>query len=304
MTSFPGDEEEDFSLTDSIDTQILMHRDAHFGGKFEFMLEYYDKGGKGVNPEFEIDRIRALAETERQSGQNLSGVMLSGPDAEKVAAARLAYKGFHDLYEAKKPKNSLPVLIADLILSEDDEPTKEIEAIVAQKGAAVPLLIDLLRSAHFSDPLFPGYGYAPALAVQCLGKIGDKRALISLFEAIGEGDFFNEDVILDALKSIGQPAKEFLLKVLHSRPLNYDNERAAIALERFKDDPEVSKTCLEMLTSPEIRKMVPLALYLTLVCEGLTSPDERNTFKSLIDAKDTPRSLQAEMRTIVKSWSA
>ena len=74
----------------------------------------------------------------------------------------------------------------------------------------MPALIDLLRNEDFYDPLFPGYGEAPVLAAKCLGLIGDKRAIISLFEAIGEGDFFNEDIILDALHVIGNPARDFL----------------------------------------------------------------------------------------------
>lgn len=297
------DENEEFALTDSIDSQILMHRDAHFGGKFEFMLDYYQKGGKGINPEFEIERIIALADTEKRSGQNLSAVMLTGADADKIASARIAYKSLRDLYEAKKPKTDLPILIADLILAEEDDPEEEIAAIVEQKSAAVPLLINLLRSADFSDSLFPGYGLAPALAVRCLGKIGDKRALISLFEAIGEGDFFNEDLILDALRSIGAPAKDFLLKVLHSKPLNYDNERAAIALERFKEDGEVSKACLEMLILPEVRKLMPLSAYLTFVCEGLSTPEDRMKFQELASDDLTPKQLQTDIRAIGKIWA-
>ena len=112
-------EEEEFGLTDSLDTQILMHRDAHFGGKFEFMIDYYTKGGKGVQPDFELERIQTLADTERRTGQNLSPLFLSGVEAEKVASARAAYKSLRDLYETKKKSSHLPALIADLILSEE-----------------------------------------------------------------------------------------------------------------------------------------------------------------------------------------
>lgn len=296
------EEDEEFAMADSLDIQILMHRDAHFGGKFEFMLDYYDAGGKGIQPDFEIDRIRQLAETERSMGQNLSALMLSGADAEKVADSRAAYKSLRDLYETKNVKTILPQLVADLILAEEEEPENEIAAIAAHKSAAVPLLIDLLRSPEFSNPLFPGYGYAPTLAIQCLGRIGDKRSLISLFEAIGEGDFFNEDLILDALKSIGEPAKEFLLKVLQGRPLNYDNERAAIALERFKEDPSVGKKCLGMLVQPEVLKDVPLATYLALNCEGLIDPEDRARFTSLANDPAVPKSIQIDVRAIVKHW--
>lgn len=298
------DDEEEFALTDSIDTQILMHRDAHFGGKFEFMLDYYNKGGKGIHPEFRLERICELAETEHKMGQNLSPLMLTGADAEKVAAARAAYKSLRDLYETKSVKALLPQLIADLILAEEEEPESEIAAIVAQKSPAVPFLIDLLRSPEFADPLFPGYGLAPALAVKCLGAIGDKRALISLFEAIGEGDFFNEDLILDSLKSIGEPAKEFLLKVLHGRPLNYDNERAAIALERFKEDPAVGKACLEMLFQPDVNKDILLSTYLALNCEALADAEDRRRYIALAQDDSTSKSVKIDMQTIIKGWKA
>lgn len=299
----PIDEDEEFGVTDAIDTRILMHRDAHFGGKFEFMLEYYNQGGKGVNPEFEIERIYELAEMEKRMGQNLAAMMLSGADAEKIARSKEAYKSFKDLYESKKSGSELPKLIADLILSEEEDPEKEIEAVVQKKGAIVPLLIDLLRSSDFSDNLFPGYGYAPSLAVKCLGQIGDKKAIISLFEAIGEGDFFNEDLILDSLKQIGEPAKEFLLKVLHGRPLNIDNERAAIALERFKDDEKVGKACLEMLHQPDVKRDIPLSTFLVLACEGLHSEEDRKSFLSLSTDPNLSKSLQLDMKTIANSWS-
>jgi hypothetical protein len=279
-----------------------MHRDAHFGGKFEFMLDYYDKDGKGVNADFDVERIKELAETEKRLGQNLSVLMLSGAEVEKVAAARLAYKGLRELYETKNPRNRLPLLIADLILSEEEEPEQEISALVAERSAAVPFLIDLLRSPDFTDALFPGYGQAPSLAVRCLGQIGDKRALASLFEAIGEGDFFDEDLILDALKSIGEPAKHFLLTILQSRPLNYDNERAAIALERFMDDPEVCKICLNMLWQPEVRRNIPLATYLTIICEGLEGQEEREHFQLLLEDPATPSSLKASLKSVAKAW--
>lgn len=296
--------EEDFGLVDSLDAQILMHRDAHFGGKFEFMLDYYEKEGKGINPEFELDRIRGLAEAEKQMGQNLAATMLNGSDAEKVAKARSAYKSFHDLYDSKGPKKKLPLLIADLILSEEETPEKEIEAVAAEKGAIVPLLIDLLRSGDFADSLFPGYGQAPALAIECLKRIGDKRAIISLFEAIGEGDFFNEDLILDALKAIGEPAKVFLLKVLSGKPFNYDNERAAIALERFKDDQDVCKICLKMLGEKDVQKDPLLSSYLAIVCEGLTSAEDRQTFLNLAQDQQISKSLQRDITAIAKTWKS
>lgn len=291
-----------FSLKDEADIEILMHRDVHFGGSFPIMLDYYEKGGKGIHPEFDLERIKKLASFESASNTNLAGLLLSGSDAEKVAAARDAYKKLRDLYEEEALSNNYPILIADLILSEEEIPQAEIDAIVKEKGAIVPALLELLRAEEFYDMLYPGYGQGPSLAARCLGMIGDKRALISLFEAIGEEDFFNEDILLESIRLIGEPAKEFLLHVLKARPLNYDNERAAIALIRFKDDPEVSKACLTLLQDPLARKDHALATYLALACEGLEEADLRRQFIEIGKDAHAPSSLARDIKTVAKAW--
>lgn len=293
---------ENFPMTYSVDNAILMHRDAHFGGDFAVMLNYYEKGGKGVSKEFEIERIKDLVEIEKQSHGNLAALYLTGAEAERVSKAKQAYVALRELYEIPNPKSKLPLLIADLIFSEEVDAPEEVAAIVAQKGSIVQLLIDLLRNEDFYDPLFPGYGQAPALAARCLGIIGDKRAIISLFESIGEGDFFNEDIILDSLKIIGEPAKEFLLKVLHGRPLNQDNEKAAIALIEFKNDPGVSEACLKMLQEIDIAKNNLLATYLILACEGLPDRAHRKEFLSLAEDPSLPKTICQDIKTVASLW--
>ncbi len=69
-----------------------MHRDAHFGGQFSIMLDYYRNHGVGENPHFSIDRIEALAVMEKELGQNLAAVFLTISEMETVAEARQAYK--------------------------------------------------------------------------------------------------------------------------------------------------------------------------------------------------------------------
>lgn len=296
---------EDFSLINETDKAILMHRDVHFGESFEQMLEYYEKEGKGVQPEFEYDQIKALDLAEKKMKQNLAGLLLSGPEAEKVASAKTAYKKLRDLYEEEsKSKNRLkyPLLIADLILSEEEYPQQEIDAIVAEKGAIVPSLLELLRAEDYHDPLFPGYGLSPTLAAKCLGLIGDKRAIIALFETIGESDFFEEDIVIEALKLIGEPAKQFLLKVVHGHPFNQDNERAAVALTKFSDDPEVALACLSLLKELDLKKQELLATHLVLCCEGLASATQRAEFTALAENPNTPKTLRQDMRIIAKSW--
>ncbi len=296
------EEFEEFHLADATDAAILMHRDAHFGGSFDIMLEYYEKGGKGVHPDFEMEKIFTLAKMEKSSGQNLAGLLLTGTDAEKVARAKQTYLQLRSLYEIKNPKNAYPQKIADLILTEDEEALNEIAAIVQEQAGIVPALIELIKSPDLYDPLFPGYGLAPALAVKCLGQIGDKRAIISLFESIGSQDFFEDDSVIEALKLIGEPAKHFLLNVVKRKPYNIDNEKAAIALIAFKEDPEVAETCLKILEDPETMKDPALATYLILSCEGLASPTSREAFKAVASHPKTPSLLKQDFQSIVRSW--
>jgi HEAT repeat protein len=292
---------DNFPITYSIDNQILMHRETHFGGDFALMLEYYKNEGKGINKEFELSRIEELYKLQTQTGRDLATVMLSGAEIEKIAKAKEAYKALRDIYTIKKEKNKIPKLIADLILAENADIDAALEAVIAEKSAIVPALVELLRNEDFCDPLFPGYGQAPALAAECLGKIGDKRAIISLYESIGEGDFFNDDIILRALHSIGEPAKAFLLKVVHGHPINHDNEQAAIALINFKNDEDVSLTCLSLLKEIDLTKHEAFATYLVLACESLP----KNIQSELIELgnkSNTPKTIKQDIQVLAKLW--
>lgn len=296
------EEMEGFNLKDEIVNGILMHRDAHFGGQFQFMIDYYEKEGKGSLQEFTLEKIREVESIERQLGENLAALLLSGPEAEQVKASKEMYKKLRDVYESKDQTDRYAQLIADLILAEEEDPEKEMQAIVAEKAAIVPALVQLLRSEEFYNPLFPGYGQAPLLVIRCLGEIGDKRAIMSLFEFIGRSEVLDEESSLRALRAIGTPAKEFLLKALRSRPITEDNERAAIALIHFKDDPDIAKACLEMVKDPAIRKIVPLSVYLVLACEGLQEVEDRKAFRALLDDGATPSILKTDIKSILKLW--
>lgn len=293
---------EQFPLIDAIDHEILMHRDAHFGGQFSIMLDYYRQEGKGAQPEFDSARIEQLMALEEKVKQNLAAVFLGSTEMQRVADARAAYQKLRDIYEIKNPKTIYPQLIADLILAEEEEAEGEIEAIAAQKDKIVPTLIDLLRMEELYDPLFPGYGQAPFLAVKCLGRIGDKRAIISLFEALGQGDFFADDQIINALKVIGDPARQFLLTVMTGRPLNEDNEKAAIALLAFKDEEGVADFCFELLQQPDIQKDPCLSTYLVLVCAGLRDLAKREAFQEMAKQPNLPKLLREDMKAMIHSW--
>lgn len=298
-----SEDQEGFPLNYEIDATIVMHRDCHFAGQFPLMIEYYRNQGIGVMEEFDLERIEQLAEYEMKIQQNLAALMLTGADAERVANAREAYKNLKEVYEIKDHKSKHPKLIADLILTEDPHAEEEVKAIVAEKAAIVPALVELINSEDFYDPLFPGYGFAPEHALACLQQIGDKRAIIALFESIGKHDFFNEDVAISALWHIGPPAKEFLLKVLRSKPITEDNERAAIALVAFEEDEEVAHACWEILKDLDLRQHMILAGYLILCCEGLQSPTDIAAFKTLGQSESVPRELRPDFKTIIQSFS-
>ena len=297
-----NEEDHNNPLVYSIDNSILMQRDAHFAGSFPLMIEYYQKEGRGMLNEIELSRIEELYEIEQRDGVNLSAVMLSGAEMEKIASSRKFYKQLRDLFDADDAKKSIPLLIAELILAEAEDIEGAIQAVVAEKGTIVPALITVLRNEDLHDPFFPGYGQAPELAAQCLGLIADKRAIIALFEEIGAEDFFREEIVLQSLKAIGEPAKTFLLNVLHARPLNNDNERAALALGEFKDDQAVATTCLNMLKELDLKKYPFLGSYLVLVCEGLTDPLQRQELLEIAKQDGTPKTVREDIKIMSKEW--
>ncbi len=294
---------EGFPLSDAMDTEILMHREVHFGGKFDIMLEYYYSGGKGVHPEFQIKRIEELKALEESMQDNLAALLLSGAEAEEVARAKDVYKKLRSLYEEGNEDAKIPRLIADLILSEEPEAESEIEALIAEGKKSIPFLLDLLRSEDFHDPLFPGYGQAPFLAAKCLGLIGEEKAIVSLFENIGRGDFENEKMVIKALRNVGDPAKNFLLKILSHKPYGEDNERAALALIEFQDDPHVAEVCLNLLDNEDIFTHDSLATYLILACEGLKDPRQREKFAAFAEKTGIHAHFKQDIQAVMNSWT-
>lgn len=303
MTNLFDEDNEDESLpiVEIGDVEILMHRDVHFNGNFALMLDYYMRGGKGVQTGFDSRRIESLSIMEKALKQNLSPLFLTEADVEKVNAAKEKYEELRSLVRGNSAAKSYARLIAELILSEEEEPTEEIEAIRHSGPTIIKTLIELLHSDIYSDPLFPGYGFGPQLAAQCLGKIGDKSAIIALFEGIGEGDFFQEEQTLKALTHIGEPAKKFLLKVVHSRPITYDNERAAMALALFKHDEEIWNECLKQLEEPAVLASIPFATHLVLACEGMQDPTQRQRLMALLKNPHLPKMLKRDIEAVLKT---
>lgn len=294
---------DNYPIQDNIDNEILMHRDAHFGGQFNLMIEYYNQEGKGAIEELPLERILFLAQLEEKSGQNLAPLLLSAREASKIALSKSAYKMLRDIYD-QDPNTFLKArLIADLILSEEDFPENEINAIVDLGAEMVEPLLELLSSEDYLDPLFPGYGFAPELAAICLGKIGDHKAIEPLFLSIGKEGFFMEETLLEALRRIGPSAKEFLIKRVTSRPLTQDNEKAALALTYFSQDEEVATLAFEELKDTFIRKKPSLSTYLIFASEGLKCKEKRKEFEALSkDLNFLPPSLLHEMKMVLTQW--
>lgn len=284
------------SLTDAIDHEIVMHRDAHFGGSFEEMLSYYqNEDNLGVQPEFDYDRIQFLAESEKQLGINLSTYLLYDEEREKVQKAKQAYRDLKLIYEIEKENNLFPKLIADLILTEQETPKEEIEKIVSHQRKAIPHLLALLTWEESYDPLFPGYGYAPNFALQALSKIKDASIITPVFEMLGKETVFGEGEILTALLAQGEEAKQFLLKIIESRPISKDNTHAAFALSIFPFDAEIQSIALQQIESADVWKHPSFFIYLLFLCEG-----KQEALMKLMKNPLLPQNLKKEIEESMK----
>ena len=291
-------------LTDEIDHLILMHRDAHFGGDFDVMLNYYESEDSiGIHPDFDPERIGYLAEVEKELGDDLAPLILTGVEAEKVGRSRQAYAKLKEIYEIDPEPHSAPRLLADLILSEDEEPETEIDAVVSQGTSMLSDLFAILKADEFYDPLFPGYGYAPYLAIQCIGKIGDPSGIVPLFESLSKQTIFDELVAVDAMLEIGGSSKDFLLKILKSRPVTQDNSNAAFALTAFAQDPQVAVACLQQLKDPDIQDKPLVRMYLINNCDALKTTPYREEFIQMAQDSQLPSQMRSEMQTLIEEWN-
>lgn len=295
-------EENEFFLSEELDHEILMHRDAHFGGNFDVMLDYYAQDKIGINPDFDISRIEYLAEVEKQNEQNLAPLILTPQEIERVASARKAYRSFKAIYNVEEEKASHPRLIGDLILTEEEEPNEEIQAIVNEGLKISPELIAILKSEDAYDSLFPGYGFAPYLAMVCLALIKDPASIIPIFETVGKPSVFGDEPAFEALANMGDEAKKFLLKLLKSRPLTKDNFNAAIALSYFPPDIELAKASFEELKDSKVRANPHFAIYLCCHADLLKGTEYQKEFTALSQDPHLPHELKEEMRKVVKEW--
>lgn len=290
-------------LHDATVREILLHREIHFGGKFSLMIEYYQMGGRGVSEDFSLQKIQELAQLEEEAGENLAPLVLTGADAELVAKGRKAYQRLKEMYEKAKGKSSPATKIADLILAENECPEEEIEAIAQEnREVMIPLLLDLLQDPEWHDPLSPGYGTVPGLVAQCLQKMGDDRSIATLFESIGRGSFYDDEQIFIALRALGEPAKQFVLRLLKSKPLREDNHRAALCLAAFPEDETIGKTCLDLLQDPAFRNDPTLAPYLLYATEGLAHGKHKKEWLDFLEKGPLPEFLEPDVKMMRKRY--
>lgn len=288
-------------LLSAEDVEILMHRDAHFGGNFNIMIDYYgNQDHIGIMPDFEVERIKFLQQKEGEMGENLSTILMPLPAKQIVEKSKKLYISLRSVYE--EAKEDLSKLISDLILAEEEEPVKEINALAEHKEKAVKLLLNLLSSEEFFDPLYPGYGRAPINAAKVLAKIKDERAIPYIFNAIGQDNFDADQEMITALLSFGEPAKNFLLKKMLGQPYSKDNERAMMALTALEGDEEIAKVALSLLEEKGVMAHEGFAIYLVLACYPLIHEHDRNRFKALSHLKAIPSSVRGEMEMVIKFW--
>lgn len=296
---------EEFSLTDSLDHEILMHREAHFGGNFAIMRAYYEEEDRvGIHPEITVDRIAYLESLEEERGENLAELLLSDLEKERVLEARAAYRDLKAIYSVHKEKNPHPRLIADLIFSESDYPEKELEKVAAEGVKIIPSLLSILKSPQAFDPLFPGYGLSPYYALLALNLLATQglyspEAIPILFELLGKELLFEEEALIAGLKAQGNLARDFLLKILKSRPLTEDNSKASIALAAFSEELSVARAAIQELKNKEIWSRENYWNYLLYLCEENREPEVIMGLKTVSALTDLPPKIKKEILALI-----
>lgn len=287
-------------LLDETDIEILMHKDVHFSGSFACMVDYYQKKGVGALSDFSMKKILKLQKIEQDTSQDLSHLLLPQASKSAVEDAKKMYLELRDLYD--NPTSSpMALAVADLILSEEEEPTAEMDRIISFGSSITASLIHLITTDNLYNPLYPGYGRAPIFAAYCLEKIQDPKAIAPLFHMLGRHHAFADEAFIYALVSFKNAAREFLLKRLIHEPFAKENEHAAIVLTSMPDDETTSKTCLQLLRHPQISKHLMLANYLIIGCSGLIQSEDQAEFKKVKDL--IPGIMKHEADMILKSWA-
>ena len=287
---------DDIPFLNTIDLEILMHKDCHFGGSFDVMLDYYKEDGVGVQEDFDIERIHDLADFDKDG--HLSAEMLPDLAKNEVFFSRELYKKFRDCYQGE---DNLPKKLADLVLSESSNPKKEILALSSFKERAIKPLIEILLQDHFYNPLNPGYGRAPINAALTLKAIGNEETIPYLFNALGKS-FTIDEILINTLISFGDKGENFLRARLEGSPFTKDNYLAAMALSSFDVNDQTAKVALQVLSKEDTFKHPSYASYLICICEGLKQESDKKAFVQLSKNETLNKNIASEMALIISFW--
>ncbi len=286
----------DIPFLNTIDLEILMHKDAHFGGSFDVMIEYYQSDGIGVQEDFDIERIQELASFDNTS--HLSAEVLPELAINDVLFSKELYKKFRHCYEGD---DLLLKKLADLILTESWDPKEEIDALAAFNERAIKPLVEILTQDHFYNPLNPGYGRAPINIALTLKKIGSHEAIPYLFQALGKS-FSIDEILIQTLISFGHKGEDFLRARLAATPYTKDNYFAAMALSSFPTSPETAKLALSLISLKESIPHSAYFSYLICICEGLEADSDRKIFIELSKNDQLSKDISSEMALIASFW--
>ncbi len=290
-----------FNLTNESHHMILMLRDAHFRGHFDLMLQsFYNENFIGNNLNIDISEIEYLEKIEKKIQQNLAPLILSANEAERIYKSRLMYENLKKVYFLKnKNNNEKSKILADLLLIEFFPFDKEVNAVIQLKDDIIPDLLNIINNPNFYDPVFPGFGEIPKIAIECLSKINNPKVIPHIFSLLGKENLSDDDLSF-FLSQFNENAKKFFFKILISLPITKDHSIAAFCLTRF-NDLETIKFCEELLYIPEYHKD-PLLLYY-LINIVIQNPNS-NLIQYIQEKiyKKLPKNLQKEIDLIVRDW--
>lgn len=258
---------------DELDREIIKHKQVHFASSFPAMIAYYEKESKGAVLPVEIERLQELHGIEQATGHDLATLVLSDQDIVEIKQAKEAY---HKIEALEKDQEDL----VDLIFSEEEDPKELIEKL-SQNATIRPLLLEMLQSDDFFNPLFPGYGFAPVLAAKVLAKAKEKKAIPLIFERIGQLTFDIENDLFATLANFEQEGIDFLLQILRHKGLSSEVKHAILALAYFEPNEELSIEALRKLQSLPLVNADVHSIVLIELCRALKDQKQRVEFSQL-----------------------
>lgn len=254
----------DIPLLDETDGIIIAHKEAHFGGSFYAMIEYYSQGGIGASEECPLHRIEELYLIEKNSDENLTAILLPQHKIQEIENAKTLYYKLKTVNE--EATNILAKEIGELILTEDAYPESTIQKIVAFGPDAIQPLFTLLDAEEMYSELSPGYGLAPLNAIRALSHIRSTAILQKAFLLIGRHGFEYDEALTSCCAS--QPeAEDFGLQRLSKTP-SKDGEHASIILSKLQSEKGAEKalTILESLSPTDNATYYIYITYLLEFC--------------------------------------